>query len=591
MGSKKVLFFMDFSDSLVENKKTVTPWEGHSPGLLPFIQSLRDKGHKIDFVISPSNLLKMLSRKKYDIVAFSILSDEFQKALKLLIKVKKIDPGVITVLGNWATLGLAPKLARHVAVDMAVEGEGDMTFPVMLDILEREKDSKKLVVPIEKEFRLNKTKLKKIKKHIGGVYYKSPITREIADKLLAASFKRTIKKNGKKIVLDVPLSNFSFRTREGTTINICSPENGGSYWRGKYIEAKLKWEKKNEEKYPFIEREYLKNIHAYPTEGEMQEYKIPWDIVEQHGWDIQSIFTQRGCMWGRCIFCGLTNVINRRLSPDKVISIIKDIKKHNFDLINIGDEMFTSDKEWVMEICDKIVKEKLNKDIHFDAITRIDFIDEELIKKLVAANFGRLTAGVETLIPKKAEYIQKTFNGKEYVRRAREFADLCFESGIKPGIFYILGTSHTTLNDIALDLENLMRLVRSGYYKYGGLIICIIVPILLPDYISKLAEMEKCNYKNFYLCPTTNGDLEVIPFPDSLKVDEKIDYFVKRFSTRERYINLESLNIVHIGVAIKALKDTVKKYNLNEPVLERRIQRLNKWYQEIRNSPLKVKGT
>jgi anaerobic magnesium-protoporphyrin IX monomethyl ester cyclase len=110
-----------------------------------------------------------------------------------------------------------------------------------------------------------------------------------------------------------------------------------------------------------------------------------------------TIATMRGCPY-KCIFCS-TKVFGkdlRKKDPQLVIKEMKEcIEKFGIQHFIFLDETLTLDRNHIMNICDLIIKEKLN--ITFEGGTRANMVDEELIKKLKEAGLIKIGFGLEAV--------------------------------------------------------------------------------------------------------------------------------------------------------------------------------------------------
>ena len=119
-----------------------------------------------------------------------------------------------------------------------------------------------------------------------------------------------------------------------------------------------------------------------------------------HALTVESPFftmvTSRGCPF-KCGFCsqiynGVSGV--RFRSPKNVVDEIElYVKQYDAKEIVFFDETFTLKKQRVMDIC-RLLKERQIK-VHFDIRTRVDSVDEEMIKELREVGGQRIHFGVE----------------------------------------------------------------------------------------------------------------------------------------------------------------------------------------------------
>src|SRR3989344_5809672 len=82
-------------------------------------------------------------------------------------------------------------------------------------------------------------------------------------------------------------------------------------------------------------------------------------------------------------------------SPQNVLSEIKNlIANYGVKEIMFYDDTFTLNKNRTSEICDLIIADKLN--LSWGCLSRVDRIDEELLKKMKKAGCHLMCYGVES---------------------------------------------------------------------------------------------------------------------------------------------------------------------------------------------------
>jgi len=129
--------------------------------------------------------------------------------------------------------------------------------------------------------------------------------------------------------------------------------------------------------------------------------------------------TMRGCPF-KCIFCS-TKVFGkdtRRRSPKKVLGEIRDIhEKYGIDHFAFLDDTFTLNKKHTIEICDLLIKENLN--ITWDANTRANLVDEELVSKMAESGLIRLCFGLESVDENIRRIMKKEVPLEQYIEANR----------------------------------------------------------------------------------------------------------------------------------------------------------------------------
>jgi len=158
-----------------------------------------------------------------------------------------------------------------------------------------------------------------------------------------------------------------------------------------------------------------------------------------------NIFASRGCPYN-CIFCASHKVWTRKVryrSPENVVDEIKYIQKtfktHHF---RFEDDSFTINKKWVYEICNLLIKEKLN--IQWTTETRADIVTDDLIKKMKLAGCKNITIGVESGNEKILKKIKKGIT-IEQIKNANKILK---QNGVGLSAFFMIGFPWETKREI-----------------------------------------------------------------------------------------------------------------------------------------------
>ena len=112
------------------------------------------------------------------------------------------------------------------------------------------------------------------------------------------------------------------------------------------------------------------------------------------------------------------------------------------------DPLFTEQRDRVIELCDEIKRRGLN--LTFEAETRLDRLDVELLDKLHAAGFRAMSFGVESLDP-----VTLKKSGRRPIPQAhqREIIEHARKLGIVTAAFYVLGFLQDDWNSIAATID------------------------------------------------------------------------------------------------------------------------------------------
>lgn len=170
------------------------------------------------------------------------------------------------------------------------------------------------------------------------------------------------------------------------------------------------------------------------------------------------LVSSRGCV-GNCNFCSNKVTWNRwrHRSPKNVVDEMELInKKYGIRHFHFNDDCFSANTGVSIELCDEIVKRGLK--IFFDIVTRVDCINDKLLKSLKAAGCYKISFGVETASPKILKIMGKPVNMDGAIKSIQ----LVSACGIQADIFIIagcLGETYETVNE-TIDFLNSVASAR-----------------------------------------------------------------------------------------------------------------------------------
>lgn len=117
-------------------------------------------------------------------------------------------------------------------------------------------------------------------------------------------------------------------------------------------------------------------------------------VRTKHGSPYTTIHTSKGCPYG-CIYCTVAGTKWNPRSARKVFEEIKYLyENHGIKTISFFDETFTHDRNRVVEICNRIIDEKIN--IKWYCNTRSNKVDFELLKLMKFAGCEGMSFGIES---------------------------------------------------------------------------------------------------------------------------------------------------------------------------------------------------
>lgn len=175
-------------------------------------------------------------------------------------------------------------------------------------------------------------------------------------------------------------------------------------------------------------------LYIRPDTGEMQT----------------TIITNRGCPFS-CTYC-LANQVsglkNRYRSVENVIAEIKEcVNVHGIRNFLFRSDLFTQNKKWVIELCNRIVEEKL--DIEWASNSRVDTITPEALEAMKRAGCWVIAFGVEKGTNEALEAINK----KATIEQAMKALEMTRAAGIKRSIYILIGLPNDDHAAVEKDIE------------------------------------------------------------------------------------------------------------------------------------------
>lgn len=152
--------------------------------------------------------------------------------------------------------------------------------------------------------------------------------------------------------------------------------------------------KRNKEIINTGKREFITNLDAVPFPAyHLVPYQKYYSVLAKRT-PITTMMTSRGCPF-KCIFCTRPQLgeIFRYRSAESVVDEMEQCARIGIKEIFLYDDTFTIKKQRVIDICNEILRRNLK--IMWDIRSRVDTVDEKILKKLKLAGCERIHFGVE----------------------------------------------------------------------------------------------------------------------------------------------------------------------------------------------------
>jgi anaerobic magnesium-protoporphyrin IX monomethyl ester cyclase len=142
-------------------------------------------------------------------------------------------------------------------------------------------------------------------------------------------------------------------------------------------------------------RPFVQNLDDLPIPMHellpLQKYRMP--MIKG---PFTFIVTSRGCPAG-CTYCikHVSYQFGVRLrSPKLLVEEMKILKDLGINNIHMYSDLFTVNRDQVMELCELMIQEKLN--IKWTSNSRVDYVDEEMLQQMARAGSRLISWGIES---------------------------------------------------------------------------------------------------------------------------------------------------------------------------------------------------
>lgn len=203
------------------------------------------------------------------------------------------------------------------------------------------------------------------------------------------------------------------------------------------------------------QREPIKDMDEIPFPAfdlvDMEYYTMPSEWVIR-GVPIAGffIFTGRGCPYA-CKFCVNKNLSDRRVRLRSASNVVDEleflIENYNIDGFFIYDDAFGLNRKRALEVCDEIIRRKL--DLVWGCQARVNLITEDMIKRMKKAGCIQLEFGVESGSQRILDSLHKQIK----VEDTKKVFKLCDKHGMRKLANFLINTPEETKEDVEATLD------------------------------------------------------------------------------------------------------------------------------------------
>ncbi len=279
-----------------------------------------------------------------------------------------------------------------------------------------------------------------------------------------------------------------------------------------------------------------------------------------------TVSATRGCP-NNCVYCSLTATRVRFRSIDKIIEEIEaKIDATGVRNVSFNDSSLTLNKQFISNLCNKIIEKKLN--IHWNCYSRVN-IDTGLLKLMKKAGMVSAEIGLESGSPRVLKSIRKRIN----LEQIEKFCNETYHLGIKLYVFCLISLPDETKEDADMTINFVKKL--SKYIYYAGMQTTRILPDaalyriaveknVLPEDFSWFNHYEKSDTYNVshFLYRTLPIYSEHLPL-------KTIKEYLDEFDT------IHMKNFIYFDTVRQAIKNTVRKESFKSITFKNLMQKFS----------------
>jgi len=191
-------------------------------------------------------------------------------------------------------------------------------------------------------------------------------------------------------------------------------------------------------------RGYIEDLDSLPFPA---RHLLPMDKYKILGRKLTVIHvvSSRGCPF-RCIFCSSSALCGKRFRARSVENMLDEIEeaveRYKTRHVEFIDDTFTLNRRRTAEFCEEVKRRGL--DISWNCSSRVDTIDEDLMRKMREAGCSIIFFGVESASQRTLDLIGKGIT----VDRAVKAINLAKRVGIEVLASFVIGFPWETIEDM-----------------------------------------------------------------------------------------------------------------------------------------------
>ena len=169
------------------------------------------------------------------------------------------------------------------------------------------------------------------------------------------------------------------------------------------------------------------------------------------------MLSSRGCPYSCCFYCPYPVNSGKKVRLRSIENVIGEMEylknKYGIRAVDFRDPIFTLNKERTLKFSHELIKKNLN--IIWSCETRIDCLDEDLLKTMYQAGLRHLNSGVESA---SKEVLKKSSRLPIEINHQNKIISFCHGRGISIAAFYIIGMGGDTEESVSATIDYAKKL-------------------------------------------------------------------------------------------------------------------------------------
>ncbi|MFA5124393.1 MAG: radical SAM protein [Patescibacteria group bacterium] len=228
----------------------------------------------------------------------------------------------------------------------------------------------------------------------------------------------------------------------------------------------IAWPDQNNEVVINERREYMDltdlSLPAYDKVNMTYYTKIWDDIIRGIPMKAVMVMASRGCPYS-CTFCACNQVFGRQVRYRSLENIKKEIyllrDKYGVEGIWFADDTLTANYDHVRKVC-QIMKEA---GLYWGAQSRVDLVNEEIIKLMAESGCLQLDFGVES---GNQRVLDEIINKRIKLSDVEKALELCRKHGIRREAGFMIGLPGETKEEMRQTFE-FAKKIKADHYSFS----------------------------------------------------------------------------------------------------------------------------